>query len=282
MVRYARHDYILISDSNVRVGSDYLRALAGELSDPSVGLVHSVLVGQGGDTLGSLLENLQMNTVTVYGASGMEHFTGLPLVIGKSMLLKLSHLEEVGGLLGVANRLAEDYVLGRRFHAAGFKVRLSPYRIGVVNSGWGLPRFINRQLRWSQMRRNLTLLPYLAEPLIITWIWSAMLIPAALLADVPALVRAAVIGVALLAPAVRFALESRQVARLRGTPITLRELACIPLKDLVMLMVWAAGFVKRTIDWRGTEALIGRGTVLTPIATGETAAGQPASIRSAL
>ncbi len=283
MVRNARHDYILISDSNVRVGSDYLRALAGELSDPSVGLVHSVLVGQGGDTLGSLLENLQMNTVTVYGASGMEHFTGLPLVIGKSMLLKLSHLEEVGGLLGVANRLAEDYVLGLRFHAAGFKVRLSPYRIGVVNSGWGLPRFINRQLRWSQMRRNLTLLPYLAEPLIITWIWSALLIPAALLAELSgAGARGDPRGCALLAPVIRFALESHQVSRLRGTPISLRELACIPLKDLVMLMVWVAGFVKRTIDWRGTEALIGRGTVLTPIAMAETPADGPASIESLL
>ena len=128
---------ILISDSNVRVGSDYLRALAGELSDPEVGMVHSVLVGQGGDTLGALLENLQMNTITAYGASGMELFSGLPLVIGKSMLLKLSHLEEVGGFLGVANLLAEDYVLGRRFHDAGHKVRLSPYRIGVVNAGWG-------------------------------------------------------------------------------------------------------------------------------------------------
>ncbi len=86
----------------------------------------------------------------------------------------------------------------------------------------------------------------------------------------------------MLAPAVRFALESRQVARLRGTPITLRELACIPLKDLVMLMVWAAGFVKRTIDWRGTEALIGRGTVLTPIAMAETPADASASIESVL
>jgi ceramide glucosyltransferase len=282
MVRNARNDYILISDSNVRVGNDYLRALAGELSDPSVGMVHSVLVGRGGDTVGSLLENLQMNTITAYGASGMEHFTGLPLVIGKSMLLKLSNLEKVGGLLGVANLLAEDYVLGLRFHAAGFKVRLSPYRIGVVNAGWGLPRFINRQLRWSQMRRNLSLLPYLGEPLIITWIWSAMLIPAALLAELSAPALTAVLAIALLAPAVRFALESRQVARLRGTPITLRELAYIPLKDLVMLMVWVAGFFKRSIDWRGTQALIGRGTVLTPIAMAETPADGPASVESAL
>ena len=279
MVRYARHDYVLISDSNVRVGSDYLKALAGELADPAVGLVHSVLVGQGGDTLGSLLENLQMNTVTVYGASGMEHFTGLPLVIGKSMLLKLSNLERVGGLLGVANLLAEDYVLGRRFHAAGFKVRLSPYRIGVVNAGWGLARFINRQLRWSQMRRNLTPLTYLFEPMMITWIWSALLIPAALLADLPALARGAIVAVALVATMARFALESRQIARLRGWPITLRELACIPLKDLLMLMVWAAGFAKRTIDWRGTQALIGRGTVLTPIAV---AADERASVESVL
>jgi len=46
-----------------------------------------------------------------------------------------------------------------------------------------------------------------------------------------------------------------------------------------MLMVWAGGFAKRTIDWRGTQALIGRGTVLTPIAV---EADERASVESVL
>ena len=236
--------------------------MVAELDDPRVGLVHSVLLGQGNDTAGALLESLQMNTVTAYAVAGMQLLTGHPLVIGKSMLLRRSVLERLGGLASVSDVLAEDYVLGRRFEAAGFQVRLSPYRLGVVNAGWSLSRFLNRQLRWSQMRRHLAPAAYMWEPAMCTLLWAGLLVPAVLAATLSPAARVSLLMLSPLAIAARFALDAAQVEWVRGHGLSTRELAFLPVKELCMLGLWVAGFVVRTVEWRGNHMGIGRGSVL--------------------
>ena len=87
------------------------------------------------------------------------------------------------------------------------------------------------------------------------------------------------ISIAILAPLLRLAFESRHVARLRGKRLSAREIAFVPFKDFLMLAVWAIGFGKRRIDWRGAHALIGRGSMLTPVRDAHDSPG-PASAAS--
>jgi ceramide glucosyltransferase len=258
----AEHDVLLISDSNVRVGADYLRETAAELSDPDVALVSNVLVGQEADRLGGVLESLHVNSFVASAASFTRVVGGRTCVIGKSMLFRRRDLDAVGGFESVSDVLAEDYVIGRSFELAGRKVALSPHLVPTVNRGWTLERFVNRHVRWAQMRRRLSLPAYLGELFLnpIAWIASA-LIGLSFSQGRPdvRLAIAALCGVVL--KCVGDALLWR---RLTGKLPPPGHVPLMPVKDILMAGIWVVGAFRKTVNWRGNLFSIERGSRLVP------------------
>ena len=117
LARHARHDILVISDSNTRVEPDYLDDIAAHLEDPTVGLVTHLLAGEGeteSDTrLGAIADNLHITGVITPGVVAAKLLAGKDYVIGKSMAMRRADLEALGGFESVKNVLAEDFVLGR-------------------------------------------------------------------------------------------------------------------------------------------------------------------------
>jgi ceramide glucosyltransferase len=254
MMREPTHDLVLISDSNVRPAPGYLARLVSEMDDPEVALVSSTLVGVGRGGLGTTVENLMLNTF-IAASIGAAHTLDIPCTVGKSLLLRRSRLDELGGLAAVGDVLAEDYCLGRMFDEAGHGVALCRDPLPVVHSRRSLREAVSRHLRWTQMRRVTTASAFAAEPLLNP-------LPLVVLATVCGPAAASYLWLGL---AAKYALDAILVRRLRGHALSVAELALLPARDALLTVFWLIAVFRRRVTWRGRELMLGEGSRLLPV-----------------
>jgi len=261
MLAAVSHDLIVISDSNVAAPPDLLRELVHALDDARVGLAFSPIAGVGERTLGAALESAQLCGPVTAGMLVPTELFEHPTVVGKSMIFKRSVFERLGGFESVASVLAEDYVMGRMFAEAGYRVRLCRTPVGNVCGSTSVRAFLARQKRWAMMRLRLQPVAYALEPLtsplqIVLLAWLAG----------HASPRLAAFGLA-----VTLLRDAALFAVLRGPRRALRLLLLVPLREVAMLGVWAAAPFWRHVSWRGHRLRLSAGTRLyaeQPIAPG--------------
>lgn len=260
----ARHDHLLISDADVRVDPNYLRALAAELTDSSVGLVSNPIVGVGEQSLGSALDNLHLNTFVLASVCAAPVFARHACVVGKSMLFRQSDLARLGGWAKIKDVLAEDYVLGQLYQQAGYRVALSSYAIRAVNRRRSIADFARRHVRWGQMRRKLAGPLYWLEPMMLPSAWLALAM-GLILAQQPSGSLQAALAVASTACMLRLLGNLLLLRTLRGQLPGLTTWVLAPLKDLLVVGLWLFAAVDATVNWRGNRFRIGAGSTLSPL-----------------
>lgn len=256
LAKAARGDVLVTSDSNVRVGSDYLRDVTGPLADPDVGLVTSLFAGTGERTLGAALENLQL-TAIVAPSVVLSTFARVPITVGKSMAMRRRDLDALGGFEAFGGVLAEDAVMGQRVVDAGFRVATSFHPVENRNVGGSVPKSYDRHARWAKMRRAIVPRFFTLEPLL-----TPMIVATAAALFAPCRLTALLFVASVV---VQTATSVAAVWTVRGRPLPWRYLPLEALRVLVMLACWASAWASRTVVWRGNVLAIGKDTVLTPV-----------------
>lgn len=250
----SRYDYVLISDSNIMVDKNYLKEIVKHMEDPDVGLVSNVIKGVGGRTIGSIFENLHLNSFIIGSVCFLDRFLKMPCVIGKSMLMRKGDLEAIGGLRAVKNVLAEDYVIGERVHKMGKKVILSNHAIYNVNEYWGIRRFLNRHTRWGKLRLRLGGIKYISE-LISNPVFMSFI--GVLASEISRIT----VSFALFAALIKVFgdLYLRNITSTDSSPFVY---ILSPVKDLIIGIIWFVPLLSNRVMWRGNRYMIGKDSVL--------------------
>ncbi|HEY5314184.1 MAG TPA: bacteriohopanetetrol glucosamine biosynthesis glycosyltransferase HpnI [Pirellulales bacterium] len=241
--REARHDVLIVADADIRVGPDYLSAVVAPLADPRVGLVTCLYRAVQPENLAARLEALYINTVFLPEAILGTRLPGARFAFGSTLALRRGDLERVGGYRALADYLADDYQLAARIAALGLEVRLSGTTVATVLGAGRLANQWQREVRWARTIRASR--PRQYPGLLVTYSTAIALLLAAMTGW-------AEWSLVLLAVAIawRWLVAWRLLVYAR-TKIALRNLACLPLADLMNTAVWAAGAVGNTIQWRG-------------------------------
>ena len=243
-IQLARHEVLVISDSDVRVGRDYLRVITTPLADPEVGYCCTPYRAVGAARWYERLEQLSLHDFTVNIV--FARMTGASdFCLGSSLAFRRADLDRIGGFEPLADYLVEDFEMGRRLQELGLRLELVPYFVDTVVDLDSVASWWHHQLYWDQNTWAARPIGFLATVLVRPIPFA--LIYAALRAFDPI-----GLGVLVGATVVRL-LTSAAIMRSQGDGEGMRNLPWLPLRDLAALGTWLAALCSRSVTWRGEQ-----------------------------
>jgi ceramide glucosyltransferase len=242
MAREARHDTVLVSDSDVRVDPNFLREAVKPFSDPEVGGVTCLYRGLTDGSFAADLEALGNGADFAPGVLVARLLGGVNFMLGAVMVTTKRHLAEIRGFESLADYFCDDYELGNRIASRGYRVELSRFPVDIVYPHETFGGAFRHQLRWNLSIRYSR--PRGHFGLIFSnWVPWAVLVgalgswTAAVVYLVIALVFRTVMAIFVGAWGMR-------------DPLVLRKFWMLPVRDVFAFAIWVASFFARRIHWR--------------------------------
>jgi ceramide glucosyltransferase len=238
----ARHDWIVMADSNLLLPPDYLRQLVA-LWTPGTGLVSSPATGAAPEGMAARIEAAFLNGYQARWQLFADEISQ-GYAQGKTLFWRRDILDAAGGPAALGRELAEDVAATKLVRSQGLKVRVARAAFAQPLGRRSFPEIWRRQVRWARVRRVGFPALYVGE------ILSGAFLPTLLVAG---LASAGVLSWVAL-PAllvVWYGLELALASR-AGWPARPQDLFAALLRDLMIPAVWVAGWAGSGFTWRGT------------------------------
>ena len=240
----ARHDLLVFVDSNVLMTEDYLLQMFAVWKSDT-GVVTAPPIGSRPDSFWAEMECSFLNTYQGRWQLFANRL-GIGYAHGKNMMLRRSLIQGAGGIRALAGQPAEDAAVTKIVRQAGLAVALSP-KCFVQPLGRRTAREVwDRQARWAKLRRRTFPIAFVAEPLSgsLVPLASAGIVAGALGADVPM-----VVGLMALA----WYGGEVLLARSLGWHMKPVSLVTLPLRDLLLPVIWISSWASDAFEWGGQE-----------------------------
>jgi len=252
---HCRHDTLLISDSDVEVGSDCFRHVVAAMTDPKVGAVSCIYKGVGNGNLVSRLGAMNINEWIVPSILLDRALNGIDASLGPVMALRRPALDAIGGFAAVANYLAEDHEIGELLIKAGWKVRLSDYTIDTMVEERDLASLFAHEVRWAHTVRAVRPIDHILSLVTCVLPLLAVLV----------LLHPTWWGGGLLATYLALRLSLHGAVRKRLTLTTPGHIWLVPVREALCFAVWFYSLFSRAVVWRGQPFRLLAGGRLVPV-----------------
>jgi ceramide glucosyltransferase len=260
LIGAARYPLVAVSDSDMKVDERYLKTVVEEyLNKDKVGMVTSLYKISSPATVGSAFESLAISVDFISSVLVARRLEGISFGLGASMLFPTQALRDAGGLEPIADYLADDYQIGNRIAAAGYRIRLSQYLIEDAVGDMDVISHLSHQVRWARTYRASRPRGYFGYGFTHLFFF-ACLLP---FFGGPACSIVSIIGCAL---ALRFLLAAVIYQKVILRRDWLKWLFLLPVRDLLAFGIWAWSFAGNKVSWRGKDYRIERGGKIGSIA----------------
>ena len=248
MLPAARHDILVLADSDIRVDRRYLAAVAAPLADPRIGIVTCLYKGASDGGLWSDLGALHINFGFLPSALLADAMGVGRGCFGATIALRREVLARIGGFARLRSEMADDYRLGEAVRDAGLTVVLSPYLVWTQVAEPSFRDLWRHELRWARTTRNLTPVGFAAS-IVIT-----QPVPLAALAAVGAGFTLTSCAILVISCLLRW-LSARAIARALG--LARPHPWLLFGRDFLSFTVYIASFFGRSVFWRDQHFHVG-------------------------
>ncbi len=250
---HAAYEHLLVNDSDIAVSPVYLQRVIAPFSNTKTGLVTVPYTGVSGATIWSRLEALGISTDFMPGVLTARFLEGgLRFGLGSTLLTTKAALATIGGFESLQEQLADDYELGARLQAKGWRVELVNEVVATSVPAYTLRGFCEHQLRWSRSTRDSRRAGYLGLGVTYVLPWASL----AVIASGGALWSFSLLSLALL---VRVAVALNVGVGILRDGQVLRDILLLPLRDCFGLGFWLWSYASDVVVWRGERFQLRRG-----------------------
>jgi ceramide glucosyltransferase len=252
----AKYEILVLADSDILVGEDYLQRVIAPLQDQSIGVVtcpyRSSAIGWV-----AILEAIGTATDFHPGVLVSGQLEGMKFALGSTIAIRKQVLETIGGFRAIADYLADDFQLGYLPALFGYKVVLSNYVVEHGLAASNLRDSLQRQIRWARGTRVCRPWGYLGLVMTYGTVSSLLLLMTT---------HCSTLGVLVLTItwSARFAVGWIVGVRFLQDQNVKKFFWLMPLRDLIGFAIWCCGLVGDTIVWRGRRLKLTKGGKMLP------------------